>query len=59
LMKKVPREDWDAVSHVLIFHGRRTCSAQRPACDRCAVSDACPVAFRAEKVGRKPPRMRG
>jgi len=53
LMKKVPREDWDAVSHVLIFHGRRTCTAQRPACDRCAVNDVCPVAFEAEHVGRK------
>jgi endonuclease-3 len=59
LMKVVPREHWDAVAHVLIFHGRRTCIAQRPACDRCPVNDACPSAFRAENVGRKPPRTRG
>lgn len=58
LMKKVPREDWDAVAHVLIFHGRRICNAQRPECARCPVNDACPCAFRAEKVGRKPPRVR-
>jgi endonuclease-3 len=53
LMKKVPRADWDAVSHLLIFHGRRTCSAQRPACERCSLKDVCPVEGRAENVGRK------
>lgn len=58
LMKSVPKPDWDAVAHVLIFHGRRICNAQRPACDTCPVHDACPSAFRAENVGRKPPRVR-
>ena len=53
-----PREDWDMLSHTLIFHGRRVCFAQRPACAACGVSDACPVAFKAEKVGRKPARER-
>jgi endonuclease-3 len=58
LMASVPREQWDLVSHVLIFHGRRTCTAQRPACERCPVNDVCPSAFVAERVGRKPPRSR-
>ncbi|MBX7196379.1 MAG: endonuclease III [Sandaracinaceae bacterium] len=58
LMKQVPREDWDATSHVLIFHGRRICNAQRPGCTSCPVNDACPSAFHAENVGRKPPRVR-
>lgn len=53
-----PREDWDMISHTLIFHGRRVCSAQRPACASCGVSDACPSAFRAENIGRKAPRLR-
>jgi endonuclease-3 len=53
-----PREDWDMLSHTLIFHGRRVCFAQRPACAACGVSDACPSAFRAETIGRKPPRKR-
>jgi endonuclease-3 len=48
-----PPEDRDLVSHVLIFHGRRVCDAQRPACDRCGASDLCPSAGRAEQVGRK------
>lgn len=58
LMKKVPKEDWDIVAHTLIFHGRRICDAQRPDCERCPVNDVCPSAFRAENVGRKPPRPR-
>ena len=56
LMKLFHKCDWDALSHVLIFHGRRVCSAQRPACAACPVQGLCPSAFRAENVGRKPPR---
>jgi endonuclease III len=58
LMKKLPKASWDAVAHVLIFHGRRICNAQRPDCEHCPVNDVCPCAFRAENVGRKPPRVR-
>jgi endonuclease III len=58
LMKLFPREDWDAIGHTLIFHGRRICTARKPACAACAVNDACPSAFKAERVGRKPARSR-
>lgn len=58
LMKLVPREQWDLVSHVLIFHGRRICAARKPACVSCPVNRECPSAFQAEQVGRKPPRAR-
>ena len=58
LMRLFPRKDWDILSHTLIFHGRRICTAQRPACAACPVNDICPSAFRAEKIGRKPPRPR-
>jgi endonuclease III len=54
-----PREEWDMLSHTLIFHGRRTCFARSPACAACGVSADCPNAFKAEKVGRKPSRARG
>lgn len=37
-----PRKDWVMLSHVLIFHGRRTCHARRPACGACPVSQWCP-----------------
>jgi endonuclease III len=53
-----PKQDWDMLSHTLIFHGRRVCFALRPACPSCGVSAQCPSAFAAEKVGRKPPRPR-
>jgi endonuclease III len=56
LMRIFPQKDWDALSHTLIFHGRRLCTAQRPACAACPVNDVCPSAFRAEKIGRKPAR---
>jgi endonuclease-3 len=58
LMALFPREDWDALSHTLIFHGRRICSARKPACAACPVSRTCPSAFDAERVGRKPARPR-
>jgi endonuclease-3 len=58
LCKLIPKEDWDMLSHVLIFHGRRVCGAIKPACASCGVTDLCPSAFQAEKVGRKPPRVR-
>lgn len=58
LMNLVPRKHWDLVSHVLIFHGRRVCTARKPACAACPVNQRCPSAFRAEEVGRKPARVR-
>jgi endonuclease-3 len=38
----VPRRDWTMTSHWLIFHGRRTCHARRPACGACPVARWCP-----------------
>lgn len=58
LVRLFPPDQWDPVSHTLIFHGRRICTALRPACSACPVNDACPSAFKAERVGRKPPRVR-
>jgi endonuclease-3 len=37
-----PKKDWTMLSHVLIFHGRRTCHAKRPACGACPVARWCP-----------------
>jgi len=51
-----PKTAWDILSHTLIFHGRRTCFAAKPACASCSVKDLCPSAFHAENVGRKPRR---
>jgi endonuclease III len=38
----IPRKDWTMLSHVLIFHGRRTCHARKPACGACPVARWCP-----------------
>lgn len=38
----IPRKDWTMLSHVLIFHGRRTCHSRRPACGACPVTKWCP-----------------
>ena len=38
----IPKRDWTMLSHVVIFHGRRTCFARRPACGACPVTRWCP-----------------
>lgn len=58
LMKLFERPLWDPLSHTLIFHGRRICTAMKPACAACPAQRVCPSAFHAEQVGRKPPRSR-
>lgn len=58
LMKLFDRKLWDPLSHTLIFHGRRICTARKPACAGCPAQTLCPSAFNAENVGRKPPRLR-
>jgi endonuclease-3 len=58
LCKKLPRADWDLASHLLIFHGRRVCAALKPDCAGCQLTAICPSAFRAEAIGRKPPKNR-
>lgn len=58
LCRLFPRDDWDILSHTLIFHGRRICGAVKPSCAACAISDACPSAHIAVQIGRKPPRVR-
>ena len=40
----LPRKDWTMASHHLIFHGRRTCFARKPACGACPVFALCPSA---------------
>jgi endonuclease-3 len=44
LMPLFPRERWAMLSHLLIFHGRRTCDARKPRCGECALADVCPSA---------------
>ena len=45
LMGLFPQRDWALLSHLLIFHGRRTCIARRPKCGECVIADLCPSAL--------------
>jgi endonuclease-3 len=38
----LPKAEWTALSHRLIWHGRRVCHARRPACGACPVAGLCP-----------------
>ncbi|HUJ11816.1 MAG TPA: endonuclease III [Verrucomicrobiae bacterium] len=42
LMKVVPCKDWIDFSHLLIWHGRKRCTARRPDCIHCEIDDLCP-----------------
>lgn len=46
LMSQIPREKWGLVSYLIIDHGRAICTARRPKCSICILSDICPSAFR-------------
>jgi len=41
LMKAIPSDRWTEAHHLLIFHGRRICSSQRPKCDTCPINEYC------------------
>jgi endonuclease-3 len=42
----VPKKDWTLFSHLLIFHGRRICTARKPNCPACPIAPYCPAANR-------------
>lgn len=41
LKKLFPPEDWNALHHSMIFHGRYICESRKPRCSECSVSDRC------------------
>ena len=42
LCAMVEKREWTMFSHRVIFHGRRTCHARRPACGACPLAALCP-----------------
>ncbi len=44
LQKAIPKADWSKAHHWLIYHGRRVCHSQKPACEDCALRDICDYA---------------
>ncbi len=45
LMRIIPKEQWARIADLLIFHGRRICTAKKPNCARCVLNKICPSAF--------------
>jgi endonuclease-3 len=45
LMELVPKRQWAKLTDVLIFHGRRVCTAKKPSCNGCVINELCPSAF--------------
>ncbi|MDE5766274.1 MAG: endonuclease III [Clostridia bacterium] len=41
LKKVIPKSDWSKAHHWLIYHGRRVCHSQRPACADCTLKEYC------------------
>ena len=44
LMRNIPRDQWSRAHHWLIFHGRRVCTARKPACESCTLRAWCEYA---------------
>ena len=41
LMQILPKEVWAHAHHLLIHHGRYTCSARNPQCSQCLINEYC------------------
>ena len=51
LMAQFPTEEWTNLSHRLIHHGRRICTARKPNCPECPLNDICPKIGVAKPAG--------
>ena len=41
LLKIIPKKYYYDVNHLLVWHGRKTCSARNPNCETCAINKYC------------------
>lgn len=44
LYKVVPKKNWSKAHHWMIYHGRRVCHSQKPACETCTLAHLCDYA---------------
>lgn len=42
LMALIPRAQWTAFGHRMIFHGRQVCHSRKPLCETCGLASLCP-----------------
>lgn len=54
LARVIPKEEWAEAHHLLILHGRYTCTARQPAHERCPVAGWCDYYAAVRKL--PPPR---
>lgn len=50
LKRIIPRDDWGEAHHLLILHGRYTCTARSPDCDACPLTDFCTYYERLQRL---------
>lgn len=41
LLKQIPEQYYKDVNHILIWHGRNTCTARNPKCEECSIRNYC------------------
>lgn len=56
LKRLLAREEWGEAHHLLILHGRYTCTARSPKCSECAAAACCKYK---ERLARLPAPMQG
>ena len=49
LCKAIPKSDWSKAHHWLIWHGRKVCHSQKPACQACTLCTLCDYAAKNQK----------
>jgi endonuclease-3 len=42
LMNAIPKKEWTAFGHRMIYHGRQVCQARKPLCEQCSLARFCP-----------------
>ena len=50
LKRVIPQADWGEAHHLLILHGRYTCTARSPKCTACPVAPVCRYYARLQKL---------
>lgn len=50
LKRIIPKRDWGEAHHLLILHGRYTCTARSPKCEECPLTSICTYYRRTQKL---------
>lgn len=46
LQRAIPKEKWSKAHHILIWHGRKICTARKAKCEICPIKDLCPTGIK-------------